>query len=94
MLPSLHIHSLQVLSLTFDLPVANTSTATWGIGGRAAGNSRSGSMDGASTLIYSSSRKPLDLAIVLNTRDFGPGVNVDDFYNQVQALVDTTIVQI
>lgn len=57
------------------------------------GYSRTGSMDGASSLIYSSGSKPLDLAVVLNTRDFGPGVKVDDLYARVKTIVDTAVIQ-
>ncbi|HJX83623.1 MAG TPA: hypothetical protein VJ723_04695, partial [Candidatus Angelobacter sp.] len=62
--------------------------ATWGLGGRAAGAERSGSMAGTSA--YAMSRpNGVDCAFIFNTRNFKNGNAYDSFTNDVRKLCDT-----
>jgi CubicO group peptidase (beta-lactamase class C family) len=62
--------------------------ATWGLGGRAAGAERSGSMAGTSS--YAMSRpNGVDCAFIFNTRNFKNAKAYDNFTNDVRKLCDT-----
>ena len=62
--------------------------ATWGLGGRAPGAERSGSMAGTSS--YTMSRpNGVDCAFIFNTRSFKNGNAYDSFTSDVRKLCDT-----
>jgi CubicO group peptidase (beta-lactamase class C family) len=61
--------------------------AVWGLGGRASGSERSGSMAGTSS--YTMSRpNGVDCAFIFNTRSFKNGKAYDDFTNSIRKLCD------
>ena len=62
--------------------------AVWGLGGRAAGAERSGSMAGTSS--YTMSRpNGVDCAFIFNTRSFKNGKAYDNFTNSIRKLCDS-----
>ena len=62
--------------------------AVWGLGGRAAGSTRTGSLPGTSSMA-TSRRNGIDCAFILNTRTFHEGApQLEDFSRSLQSLLD------
>ncbi len=70
------------------LALFSSRHAVWGIGGRAAGSERSGSLPGTTSRTYSR-RNGVDCAFVLNTRTFNGGPKTEeDFVSSLRQLLD------